>query len=52
VRTDRETLELAVGIARGVAALHQVPGGPSVHADIADKQYLMEGKDVKQVRYK
>jgi Protein kinase domain len=44
VRTDRETLELALGIARGVAALHQVPGGPIVHADIADKQYLIDEK--------
>jgi Protein tyrosine and serine/threonine kinase len=41
-RSDRETLRLALDVVQGVADLHQVPGGPIVHADIADKQFLVD----------
>jgi serine/threonine protein kinase len=41
----RETTEgrirLALDVARGVAALHEVPGGPIVHADLQAKQFLI-----------
>ncbi|CAB9514162.1 protein kinase [Seminavis robusta] len=41
-RTEKEMLQLALGVVKGVAALHQVPGGPIVHADVADKQFLID----------
>ena len=41
-RSDKEKLQLAIDVTRGVAALHEVEGGPIVHADIADKQFLVD----------
>lgn len=41
-RSDKEKLQLALDVTRGVAALHEVAGGPIVHADIADKQFLVD----------
>jgi len=43
-RTDKEKLQLALQVIKGVADLHSVPGGPIVHADIADKQFLIDDK--------
>ena len=40
--SDKEKLQLALDVTRGVAALHEVEGGPIVHADIADKQFLVD----------
>lgn len=48
----RETPEgrakLAIGVMRGLSALHEVNGGPIVHADIQAKQFLVSlGGEVK-----
>jgi len=40
--TGKEKLQMALEVIKGVAALHQVTGGPIVHADIADKQFLID----------
>lgn len=35
-------LHLALHVARGVAAIHELPGGPIIHADIQAKQFLVD----------
>jgi serine/threonine protein kinase len=35
-------LRLSLDVARGVAAMHAVPGGPIIHADIQAKQFLVD----------
>jgi serine/threonine protein kinase len=41
-RLDR--LQLALGAARGLAALHEIPGGPIIHVDLGARQFLV-GED-------
>jgi len=45
-KTQQGRLALALGVARGVQAIHDFPDGPIVHADITAKQFLVtkEGK--------
>ncbi|RLN53318.1 hypothetical protein BBJ29_000447 [Phytophthora kernoviae] len=38
----RRALELAQDAARGVAQLHNAPGGPFVHADLQARQFLID----------
>lgn len=39
--TPRGRLELAIGTFKGLAAIHEVEGGPIVHADIQARQFLI-----------
>jgi len=39
-------LRLALHVARGVAAIHDLPGGPIIHADIQAKQFLVDPQGV------
>jgi serine/threonine protein kinase len=40
--TERGRLYLALQAARAVRALHELPGGPIVHADLQPRQYLVK----------
>mmetsp|Transcript_8240 Transcript_8240/g.12671 ORF Transcript_8240/g.12671 Transcript_8240/m.12671 type:complete len:541 (+) Transcript_8240:108-1730(+) len=40
--SPKERLNLALGIARGVEAMHTVDGGPIIHADITSEQFLVD----------
>ena len=40
-QTPDGRLKLAIGVMKGLVALHEVEGGPIVHADITAKQYLI-----------
>ena len=39
-------LRLALQVARGVAAIHTISGGPIIHADIQAKQFLVDSQGV------
>lgn len=39
--TPAGRLRLALDVARGAQAIHEVPGGPIIHADIQAKQFLV-----------
>jgi len=39
--TGKMRIQWATDMARGVQALHEVPGGPIVHADLQSKQFLV-----------
>jgi len=41
LRTSTDRLRLALQVAQGVQALHQVSGGPIIHTDIMAKQFLV-----------
>ena len=41
-QTPLGRLRLALHVARGVAAIHDIPGGPIIHADIQAKQFLLD----------
>ncbi|GAX14846.1 hypothetical protein FisN_29Lh055 [Fistulifera solaris] len=43
-RTRLDRLQLALGAARGLAALHEIPGGPIIHVDLGARQFLV-GED-------
>ena len=45
-RTPLGRLRLALHVARGVAAIHDIPGGPIIHADIQAKQFLVDSKGI------
>ena len=45
-QTPLGRLRLALHVARGVAAIHDLPGGPIIHADIQAKQFLVDSKGV------
>jgi hypothetical protein len=36
-------LKLALGVVKGVAALHNIPASPIIHADVQTKQFLVDG---------
>jgi serine/threonine protein kinase len=40
-QTTAGRLDLAVGVMKGLAAIHDIDGGPIVHADIQAKQFLI-----------
>ena len=40
-QTSQGRLRLALDVAKGVDALHSIPGGPIVHADLQAKQFLV-----------
>ncbi|CAM9198247.1 unnamed protein product, partial [Choristocarpus tenellus] len=42
----RMVVEMALGAARGLAALHGVEGGPVVHADLQPRQLLLNSEGV------
>eukprot|EP00803_Ostreobium_quekettii_P007990 evm.model.scf_785.7 EVM.evm.TU.scf_785.7 scf_785:57905-59086(-) len=39
-------LDLSLGVARAVAALHSAPGGPIVHTDLRPEQFMVDEKGV------
>lgn len=41
VETPNGRLNLAIGVMKGLAALHEVEGGPIVHADVQSGQFLV-----------
>ena len=45
-RTPLGRLRLALHVARGVAAIHGIPGGPIIHADIQAKQFLVDSQGI------
>jgi hypothetical protein len=45
-QTPLGRLHLALHVARGVAAIHDLPGGPIIHADIQAKQFLVDSHGV------
>lgn len=45
-QTPLGRLRLALHVARGVAAIHDLPGGPIIHADIQAKQFLVDSQGV------
>ncbi|KAG7379511.1 hypothetical protein PHYPSEUDO_008521 [Phytophthora pseudosyringae] len=45
----QRALKLARDAARGVAQLHNAPGGPFVHADLQARQFLIDGNDTLQL---
>jgi serine/threonine protein kinase len=45
-QTPLGRLRLALGVARGVAAIHDLHGGPIIHADIQAKQFLVDSHGV------
>jgi len=40
-KTPEGRLRLALDVARGLEAIHSIPGGPIVHADLTTKQFLV-----------
>ena len=42
--TEKGKVRLALDVMKGLEALHTIPGGPIVHADIQAKQYLFDPK--------
>lgn len=47
-RTEEGRLKLAIGTMKGLAAIHEVEGGPIVHADIQARQFLItDSGDIK-----
>ncbi|GAX23734.1 hypothetical protein FisN_12Hh311 [Fistulifera solaris] len=42
-------LRLALDVARGMKALHEIPGGPIIHADIQPRQFLVSSNGVLKV---
>lgn len=45
-QTPLGRLRLALDVARGVAAIHDLEGGPIIHADIQAKQFLVDPQGV------
>jgi serine/threonine protein kinase len=45
-QTPLGRLRLALNVARGVAAIHDIPGGPIMHADIQAKQFLVDSQGI------
>jgi Protein tyrosine and serine/threonine kinase len=45
-KTQRGRIRLALEVAQGLKALHEVPGGPIVHADIDSRQFLITNDGV------
>jgi hypothetical protein len=45
-QTPLGRLRLALHVARGVAAIHDIPGGPIIHADIQAKQFLVDSQGI------
>lgn len=43
---DREVIRMALDAARGLRAIHEIPGGPVVHADLQPRQLLLNEKGV------
>ena len=41
VVTSDKRIQLALDMVRGVQAIHEIPGGPIVHADLQAKQFLI-----------
>lgn len=39
---DRDIIRMALDAARGLQALHELPGGPVVHADLQPRQLLLD----------
>ena len=39
--TSKDRLNLALGVAKGIQALHEIHGGPIIHADIQARQFLV-----------
>ncbi|CAM9139951.1 unnamed protein product [Hapterophycus canaliculatus] len=45
----REVIRMALEAARGIQALHEMPGGPVVHADLQPRQLLLDDDGVVKV---
>ncbi len=45
-QTPLGRLRLALSVARGVAAIHTLAGGPIIHADIQTKQFLVDSQGI------
>lgn len=43
-QTPEGRLQLALGVAKGIQAFHEMEGGPAIHADVVTKQFLL-GED-------
>jgi serine/threonine protein kinase len=41
-QTPEGRLQLALGVAKGVQAIHEMEGGPIIHADIVSTQFLVD----------
>jgi len=39
--STNDRMKLALGVARGLQAMHEIPGGPIIHADVQAKQFLV-----------
>lgn len=44
-----KVIHMALGAARGLQAMHEMPGGPVVHADLQPRQLLMDAKGVVKI---
>ena len=44
--SDREVIRMALEAARGLQAIHEIPGGPVVHADLQPRQLLLDENGV------
>lgn len=44
-----EAIRMALQAARGLQAMHEMPGGPVVHADLQPRQLLMDEKGVVKI---
>lgn len=47
--STRRILEMALDAARGLQAMHEVDGGPIVHADLQPRQLLLDGNGVVKI---
>eukprot|EP00903_Cladosiphon_okamuranus_P009114 g8707.t1 len=45
----REVIRMALDAARGLRAMHELPGGPVVHADLQPRQLLMDENGVVKI---
>eukprot|EP00752_Nemacystus_decipiens_P005241 g4757.t1 len=45
----REVIRMALQAARGLQAMHELPGGPVVHADLQPRQLLMDADGVVKI---
>jgi serine/threonine protein kinase len=42
--TPEGRLKLALGVAKGIEALHNIEGGPVIHADVSSTQFMVDRK--------
>jgi hypothetical protein len=49
-RTAQGRLQLFLDVARGLQAMHDIKGGPIVHADLQAKQFLINANGVVKIK--